>query len=51
MLKYWRKSWEEYVNAKFIELGINARIDSRSFKEQGRTEKIPKFYIGREAYN
>lgn len=51
MLKYWRKSWEEYVNTKFEELGIDARIDSRSFKEQGRTEEIPKFYIGREAYN
>lgn len=51
MLKYWRKSWEEYVNTKFEELGIDARIDSRSFKEQGKTEEIPKFYIGREAYN
>lgn len=50
-LKRWRKDWEEYVNAKFIELGINARIDSRSFKEQERTEEIPKFYMGREAYN
>lgn len=50
-LKDWRKSWEEYVNAKFIELGIDERIDCRSFKEQGRTEEIPKFYMGREAYN
>ena len=50
-LKRWRKDWEEYVNAKFEELGIDARIDSRSFKEQGRTEEIPKFYMGREAYN
>lgn len=50
-LKFWRKSWEEYVNAKFIELGIDERIDCRSFKDQGRTEEIPKFYIGREAYN
>lgn len=50
-LKFWRKSWEEYVNAKFIELGIDERIDCRSFKEQGRTDEIPKFYIGREAYN
>lgn len=50
-LKRWRKDWEEYVNAKFIELGIDARIDSRSFKEQGRTDEIPKFYIGRDAYN
>lgn len=50
-LKIWRKSWEEYVNAKFIELGIDERIDCRSFKDQGRTEEIPKFYIGREAYN
>ena len=50
-LKDWRKRWEEYVNAKFIELGIDERIDCRSFKEQGRTEEIPKFYIGRVAYN
>lgn len=50
-LKRWRKDWEEYVNAKFEELGIDARIDSRSFKEQGRTDEIPKFYMGREAYN
>ena len=50
-LKDWRKRWEEYVNAKFIELGIDERIDCRSFKEQGRTEEMPKFYMGREAYN
>lgn len=50
-LKVWRKSWEEYVNTKFIELGIDERIDCRSFKDQGRTEEIPKFYMGREAYN
>lgn len=50
-LKRWRKDWEEYVNVKFEELGIDARIDSRSFKEQGRTDEIPKFYMGREAYN
>lgn len=50
-LKIWRKSWEEYVNAKFIELGIDERIDCRNFKDQGRTEEIPKFYMGREAYN
>lgn len=50
-LKVWRKSWEEYVNTKFIELGVDERIDCRSFKDQGRTEEIPKFYMGREAYN
>lgn len=50
-LKIWRKNWEEYVNAKFIELGVDERIDCRSFKDQGRTEEIPKFYMGREAYN
>lgn len=35
LAKKWRKSWEEVLNEKFEELGIDARVDSRSHKERG----------------
>lgn len=35
MAKEWRKSWEDILNEKFRELGIDERVDSRSYVEQG----------------
>lgn len=44
----WRKSWEEVVNQKFQEKQLEVRIDSRSFKDQGREEEIPTIHLGPE---
>lgn len=44
----WRKSWEDVVNQKFQEKQIEVRIDSRSFKDQGREEEIPTIHLGPE---
>ena len=35
LAKKWRKSWEEVLNEMFAELGIDDRVDCRSYKEQG----------------
>ena len=35
LLSHWRQAWGEHVNARLAELGIEARIDHRSFKDQG----------------
>lgn len=45
----WRKSWENVVNQKFQEKQMAVRIDSRSFKDQGREEEIPTIHLGPEA--
>lgn len=45
----WRKSWEDVVNQKFQEKQMAVRIDSRSFKDQGREEEIPTIHLGPEA--
>jgi Ti-type conjugative transfer relaxase TraA len=34
-LQGWRERWGEHVNARLAELGIDARIDHRSLKDQG----------------
>ena len=34
-LKRWRKGWEDICNRRLEELGIDSRIDSRSYEEQG----------------
>ena len=44
----WRKSWEDVVNQKFQEKQMAVRIDSRSFKDQGREEEIPTIHLGPE---
>lgn len=44
----WRKSWEDVVNQKFQEKQLEVRIDSRSFKDQGREEEIPTIHLGPE---
>ncbi|PZO71499.1 MAG: hypothetical protein DI640_14330 [Sphingomonas taxi] len=45
VLKGWREAWTAHVNAKLAELGIDQRIDHRSYKEQG-IELEPQHKIG-----
>ena len=35
LLTHWRGAWSEHVNERLAQLGLEARIDHRSFKEQG----------------
>src|SRR6202790_678558 len=35
LLEHWREAWGRHVNERLAELGIDARIDHRSLKEQG----------------
>ena len=46
----WRKSWEVICNDKLLEIGSEARIDSRSFETQG-LEVLPTVHMGPQAYN
>jgi len=47
----WRSFWEEVVNEKFESINSDVRIDSRSFKEQGREDEIPTIHMGASATN
>ncbi len=47
----WRKDWEDVVNKKFEKMGLDIRIDSSSFKDQGRLEEIPTIHMGPSATN
>lgn len=47
LLKEWRKAWTEKVNGKFRECHMAARIDHRSYKEQG-IDLIPTIHEGYE---
>ena len=44
-LQGWRERWSEHVNGRLAELGIEARIDHRSLKDQG-VELEPQHKIG-----
>lgn len=44
-LQGWRERWSEHVNARLAELGIDARIDHRSLKDQG-LDLEPQHKIG-----
>ena len=44
-LQGWRERWGEHVNSRLAELGIEARIDHRSLKDQG-IELEPQHKIG-----
>ena len=44
-LDTWRKNWADAVNAKFMERGLDVRIDSRSYREQGKAD-IPQIHEG-----
>ena len=35
LLQHWREAWGTHVNERLAELGIDARIDHRSYAEQG----------------
>ncbi len=35
LLQHWREAWSAHVNERLTELGIDARIDHRSYVEQG----------------
>ncbi len=48
LLEHWRASWAAHVNERLAEFGIEARIDHRSFEEQG-IELEPQTKIGRAA--
>jgi Ti-type conjugative transfer relaxase TraA len=37
LLQHWREAWGAHVNERLTELGIDARIDHRSYAEQGIT--------------
>jgi len=41
----WRKAWEDMCNTELKRLGHNARIDRRTYAEQG-VEKVPAVHIG-----
>ena len=47
LLKEWRTAWTEKVNDKFWECHMAARIDHRSYKEQG-IDLIPTIHEGYE---
>ena len=46
----WREHWEDVVNEKFKELGLDISIDHRSLKDQGRDE-LPTYHMGPQATN
>ncbi|WKL57388.1 Ti-type conjugative transfer relaxase TraA [Asticcacaulis sp. ZE23SCel15] len=35
LVEHWREAWAEHVNARLVELDIDARIDHRTLEEQG----------------
>jgi len=45
LLKEWREAWAAHVNERMTELGIEGRIDHRSYKAQG-IELEPQHKIG-----
>ena len=44
-LRGWRERWAEHVNTRLLELGIEAQIDHRSYRDQG-VELEPQHKIG-----
>ena len=44
----WRKAWEDMANAELERLGSDARIDRRSYAEQG-IDQIPTIHMGAAA--
>ena len=45
LLEHWREAWGSHVNQRLRELGIDARIDHRSFEDQG-IDLEPQHKIG-----
>lgn len=47
----WRQQWEKAVNDEFAKIQSEIRIDSRSFKDQGREDEVPTLHMGTAAIN
>jgi len=47
----WRQYWEKVVNDEFEKMNSEIRIDSRSFKNQGRIAEEPTLHMGSSATN
>ncbi len=47
----WRQQWERAVNDEFAHIQSDIRIDSRSFKDQGRENEQPTIHMGPAAIN
>lgn len=47
----WRQKWEKAVNDEFAKIQSDVRIDSRSFKDQGREDEVPTLHMGTAAIN
>lgn len=47
----WRQHWEKAVNDEFAKIQSDIRIDSRSFKDQGREDEVPTLHMGTAAIN
>lgn len=47
----WRQYWEKVVNDEFTRNLSDIRIDSRSFKQQGRNDEVPTLHMGTAATN
>lgn len=47
----WRQYWEKAVNEEFAKIQSDVRIDSRSFKDQGREDEVPTLHMGAAAIN
>lgn len=47
----WRQYWEKAVNDEFTKIQSEVRIDSRSFKDQGREDEVPTLHLGTAAVN
>lgn len=45
-VKFWRQRWEDFTNKTLEISGIDERIDSRSLKEQGITDRQPTTHKG-----
>lgn len=49
MLDGWRKAWADHANEAMKEAGHEARIDHRSYKDQG-IDKVPGVHLGKAHY-
>lgn len=47
----WRNNWERTVNEAFKNINSDIRIDSRSYKDQGRIDEVPTIHMGISAMN
>lgn len=47
----WRQKWEKAVNDEFAKIQSDIRIDSRSYKDQGREDEVPTLHMGTAAIN